>query len=40
MNAAVRQTGIVTAGMTMVRNVPRKARITRLTSTVVAMMVW
>ena len=39
MKAETRQMGMVTAGMAMVRSDPRKARITRLTSTMVTAMV-
>ena len=39
MNAETRHTGIVTAGIAMVRTEPRNTRMTRLTSTVVMAMV-
>ncbi len=39
MNADVRHTGMVTAGMIMERMLPRKTKITRLTSAVVMAIV-
>ena len=39
MNAEVRHTGIVIAGMSIVRKVPRNASITKLTRTVVMAIV-